>query len=354
MIPFVEMPSGEGRVLAPALAVTRTKTGFEIIPGSLGTTPQPDLVQRFAAALHRHHREQHGYILFTPEQVPDSWNVEETDAPIRELFSKSNALILVQYRPGCGQRSTARRLLKSLEAQATVTRVWRVIGDHPSSMGVVFGRALLRWAEVALQQPENTLEVPGSSLEHCLERASERLHRDEKTVGLVLMDAARGFKPSPGKEPSVVDICKVACRQDGGFRIVLLDTPDAAVRLPHDGPVLTLPPPESGEIDQDELHAALTEWKYAHSVTAPAILEWLLNGGGASPVTLAGATEALSAHARESFFPPAVEHALWTAMPFLERSRDDDGRFTWIPAEGPGSAYADSMRRILASWRHQG
>ncbi len=353
MTPFVELPSGERRLLAPALSVMQIDSRFELVPGSLGAMLETKTAQRFAVALERYRQEQRGHVVFTADQVPEANGFDEEDRiPLREALTAAQALTLVQYRPGSGQRTVAGRLLKSLEPQTTVARIWHVIPDHPAISGAMFARALIRWAEMALAEPEGALEAADVSLEDNLEQASKRLLATGKTVGVVVMEAAIGLMPPAGETLSILDVCKLAGTEQSAFRFVLLDIPTAGAELPHDGAVLALPAPARDAIDMEELSAAVKHWATAHADIGHQVLEWVLEGGGASPQTLTDAVEALSARSEQAIFPPAMEHALWTAAPFMQRSQDADQHTTWLPAGGLESGYADALRRLLGSLGH--
>ena len=347
--PYVPLPNGKQRILAPALAVKPSEDCFLLLPSNMGALPDPTFLTRFEQALERFHREQQGYVRFGKDDIPQQGDsaahgVEGFDSVIAE----QNVLTLVEFRPGTGQKLLAGRLLGGIEKMLSKSAVWRVLDNHPGGSGIVFGRFLMRSAESVLSLPEGHMEEKDMSLAQSISTAGRLLAEPQKSVGVVIMDAERGAEKGPNEPLSVVDVCKTVSTSNSGFRLVLLSKPTFGGRLPHDGAVLAAPIPGAGKMDIRELETELRDWLDANGKVGELTLRWLCERPADSPLLLSDIVEEINrADKAYSLFPPAVEHALLTAAPFIDR-RIDEGQISLQPAGGYDGDYHNSLKEFLS------
>ena len=347
--PYVSLPNGKQRILAPALTVIPNEDRLLLMPSNMGSSSDVTFLVRFEQALERFHREQRGYVQFGEDSVllnPDSegHGVVGLDAAMAE----GNVLTLLEYRPGMGQKLLAGRLVGGLEKLLSEVAVWRVLDNHPGSSGTVFGRCLLRMAETALSLPEGQMEEKGTSITQAVSTAGQLLGDAKKTVGMVIMDADRGTEKAPNELASVIDVCKAASTSHSGFRLVLLSIPTFGGRLPHDGPILSAPIPEAGQMDFHELETKLQNWHGVNGNVGMLMLKWLCERSSDTPLLLSDIVDEIVGPKDDSLFPPSVEHALWASAPFIDRNIADKGKILLQPAGGYGGSYHNSLKEILS------
>lgn len=350
-VPYVVLPDGSVRVVGPTLQVAARNDEWVLGLGRLD--PQASAAGRpFGDALERYRREAGGHVQFG-DLVPRRSDSRGHDVRWLDDGLATQTVTLVEYRPGTGQAGLAARLLSALEAVADPARIWRVVPDHPGSSGVAFGRSLLRLAEEALGQQPQGPDPVGAELLDAILASGSRLMRAHKKVGVVVMDA--GAAPGAGtQEPRLADIFGALSRNAAsGYRLVLLAHPTAELRVPHGGAVLHAPLPASDGFDSNELATVVRAWRTRHGVIADVVLRCVLDGCASTPVSVVALAELIEARGENPVFPPAVEHALWTATPLLERHRDlgDERLSSWIPGGGVGGTYAAAISRALGIQR---
>lgn len=192
------------------------------------------------------------------------------------------------------------------------------------------------------------MEEKDMSLAQSISTAGRLLAEAQKSVGVIIMDAERGTEKGPNEPLSVVDVCKTVSTSNSGFRLVLLSKPTFGGRLPHDGAVLAAPIPGAGEMDFRELETELRNWLDANGKVGELTLRWLCERPADSPLLLSDIVEEINrADKAYSLFPPAVEHALWTAAPFIDR-RIDEGQISLQPAGGYDGDYHNSLKEFLS------
>jgi hypothetical protein len=349
--PYVALPDGKQRILAPALAVSQNETRFLLLPSNMTASSDPSFLIRFEQALERFRREQKGYVKFGEDNVPFNLGTGEHNVEgVDKAITKENVLTLIEYRPGIGQKLLAGQLVGGLRKMLSLVEVWRVMENHPGSSGAVFGRFLLRLAEKTLALNEGHLEKKGVSITKAVSTAGRLLAEAGKAVGIVIMDSDQGIEKPPNESVSVIEVCKAASTSHSGFRLILLSNPTFDRKLPHDGSVLTAPLPEAEQIDNKELETALRDWCKMNGSDGELILKWLCDRSDNEPLFLSEIVEEIAGSKEHSVFPPSVEHAIWVSASFIDRNIDDEGRVSLQPAGGYGGYYHNCLKKILCGF----
>lgn len=345
-VPFVTVSEGSTRVVGPILQVVRRGDGWRLELGRLGSPASVEW-RKLGDALDRYRREKSGYVQFG-DLVPRRPDSNPHGVPGFEGALARNAIVLIAYRPGTGQANLAARLLTFMHTMSSPARIWRVVPDHPGSSGVAFGRFLLRLAEEARAGKPVVEDLAGRGLIDAVLAADASLTKAGKSVGVIVMDAGLAGSPST-EEPRLTDIFERLSRGSGGYRLALLAEPTDEARIPRAGAALDAALPEPGMLDGVELAAAVRAWRTRQGAIADAVLGCVLDGAAATPVSVVAFAELVEARCGRPVFPPAVEHALWTAAPLLERHRDptDERLSAWIPAGGVQGHYAAALCQML-------
>lgn len=360
---YTQLISGEIRLLSPALQCAQ----FDSIWGlSYSRKEQPidfSFAQRFQENLDRYRLECEGDVFFGGNEVPITpvYHAQIHSDGLASFIGNSKLLTLISYRSGTGQYRLAEHLYHLATNLNIPVTVWRVIHlphlSHPARSGKVFAKALLRQAEQALDLQRLSLELNNADLLELVIEAGNKLTDAGMQVMLIVMDADTGRLPQGSDTFSVLDVCKtISSTTASGFRIILLDKMRIATTLPHDNQTMVVPPPDLANIDMGELVTEVENWCQAHPIRLP-LLECILTNNSSWPSfenQLSHLVDSLKNSVKTDVFAPSVEHALWTAASFLQRTHVEDGEYYWTVPDGLDSSYALALRNALTIIQQKG